>query len=265
MRSGLPNMSCGHERVRRGRGIPRTQAQSAARDGGRRGYECRSNAYEGECFHYIDGSSLRHWVGHFALTFSFPRVRRCTTLGPTRPGNSGLFLDRGSRSRASCVGRFGSTAPSSMRVRWSDWDVFRLVTFPNTPPVATTSDHSLQVSGRSKVAGSVSYSYQFEGSPAAQYGSKTETPSNPHRQCRCADHGVGGRVERPLFRLVAQSDTLIAPQALLRAGFPPSGGVRCVGSAPPAMRGRAELKSLLFRPGPIVVCGRPTLTRQPSA
>ena len=51
---------------------------------------------------------------------------------------------------------------------WSDWDSFTFTTLPNTPPVATINNHSLDTNEWSRVASWVSYS-DADGNPATQY------------------------------------------------------------------------------------------------
>ena len=73
---------------------------------------------------------------------------------------------------------------------WSAWDTFNLTTLPNTPPVATIGDHSLQINEWSKIASWISYSdadgnaatqYQFRDSGASANSGYFWTPDNPHQ------------------------------------------------------------------------------------
>jgi hypothetical protein len=78
---------------------------------------------------------------------------------------------------------------------WSAWDTFALTTLPNTPPVATTNDHSLHINEWSQVASWVSYS-DADGNPATQYqfwdgGNASNsgyfwTPDNAHNPANTA-------------------------------------------------------------------------------
>jgi hypothetical protein len=78
---------------------------------------------------------------------------------------------------------------------WSAWDSFTFTTLPNTPPVATINDHSLQTNEWSQVASWVSYS-DANGDPATQYqfwddGTASNsgyvwTPSNAHNPANTA-------------------------------------------------------------------------------
>ena len=78
---------------------------------------------------------------------------------------------------------------------WSDWDSFTFTTLPNTPPVATINNHSLDTNEWSQVASWVSYS-DADGNPATQYqfwdgGTASNsgyfwTPDNPHHAANTA-------------------------------------------------------------------------------
>ena len=72
---------------------------------------------------------------------------------------------------------------------WGAWDTFDLITQPNTPPVATITDHTLHINEWSQVKNWLSYSdadgnaatqYQFLDEGAAGNSGYFWTPSNPH-------------------------------------------------------------------------------------
>ena len=72
---------------------------------------------------------------------------------------------------------------------WGAWDAFNLTTIPNTKPVATINDHSLQSNEWARVASWISYSdadgnaatkYQFWDGGAGASSGYFWTPANAH-------------------------------------------------------------------------------------
>jgi len=75
-------------------------------------------------------------------------------------------------------------------IDWSAWDSFNLTTLPNTPPVATINDHSLQTNQWSQVSSWINYSdangnaptqYQFWDSGTSASSGHFWTPGNGHQ------------------------------------------------------------------------------------
>src|SRR5207244_2559315 len=72
---------------------------------------------------------------------------------------------------------------------WGNWDTFTLTTNPNHPPVATISDHALQINEWAQVSTWLSYSdadgnaatkYQFWDSGTGANSGYLWTPGNAH-------------------------------------------------------------------------------------
>jgi hypothetical protein len=92
-------------------------------------------------------------------------------------------------------GQVGGSEPMWVRAfdgtDWSAWDAFTFTTTGNTPPVATSNDHSLAVNQWSKVASWINYSdtennlatvYEFWDGGAAATSGYFWTPSNPRHE-----------------------------------------------------------------------------------
>ena len=102
---------------------------------------------------------------------------------------------------------------------WSAWDTFNLTTLPNTPPVATIGDHSLQINEWSKIASWISYSdadgnaatqYQFRDSGASANSGYFWTPDNPHQPANTDITVMAGDLGNVWVRggMVAGSETM---------------------------------------------------------
>src|SRR5215468_832360 len=113
---------------------------------------------------------------------------------------------------------------------WSAWDTFNLTTPPNTPPVATIDDHSLQINEWSKVASWISYSdiegnaatlYQFRDSGAGANSGYFWTPDNAHQPANTDITVMAGDLGNVWVRggMIAGSDHVGARLRLERLGY----------------------------------------------